>query len=292
MDSRLPGSTVAGTVAAPFSSALELTPVEPGVYRAELPKAWTVGRHKVHGGLLLALLTKAGLAGLDAYTGAPEVSVATAEPVAVSAEFLRAPELGPVELATEVVKVGRTASVVRVSLGQDGRAAITGTVTAGRLPDGPEFWADLPELPAEPPPGALLTSDAPGRVAPLAYACDVVLDRDTAAFARGETGDPVLRGWVRPVGEPPDVFFALMAGDILPPLLFNLGRPGWTPTVQLTALVRGRPAPGWLRLEASARVVRGDWFDEDCTIIDAEGRLICQARQLALAPKRRDRAGG
>jgi len=288
MDASAPAGTVTAQVDTPFSAALELTEVEPGGYRAELSKAWTVGNHKVHGGLMLALLARAGLAGLDAHTGADE----PAEPVAVSAEFLRAPELGPVELATEVVKVGRTASVVRVSLRQDGRAAITGTVTAGRLPDGPEFWADLPALPAEPPPGALLTSDAPGRLAPLAYACDVVLDQDTAAFVRGETGDPVLRGWVRPVGEPPDVFFALMAGDILPPLLFNLGRPGWTPTVQLTALVRGRPAPGWLRLEASARAVRGDWFDEDYTIVDAEGRLICQARQLALTPKRRDRPSG
>jgi hypothetical protein len=54
--------------------------------------------------------------------------------------------------------------------------------------------------------------------------------------------------------------------------------------VQLTALLRGRPAPGWLRLESVCRVVRGEWFDEDYTVIDAEGRLICQARQLALAP--------
>jgi hypothetical protein len=89
---------------------------------------------------------------------------------------------------------------------------------------------------------------------------------------------------VRPRGEQPDVLFALLAGDILPPLLFNMGRSGWAPTVQLTALLRGRPAPGWLRLEATSRVIRGNWFDEDYTVIDAEGQLVCQARQLALAP--------
>ena len=54
--------------------------------------------------------------------------------------------------------------------------------------------------------------------------------------------------------------------------------------MQLTALVRGRPAPGWLRLEAASRTVRGMWFDEDYTVIDSAGRLVCQARQLALAP--------
>src|SRR5882757_3601078 len=285
MNSQAPAGIVAAPAAAPFSSALALTPAGPGGYRAELSKAWTVGGHRVHGGLLLALLTKAGLAGLDAHPGTSEVSTGPAEPVVVSAEFLRAPALGEVELATDVVKVGRTVSVVRVALSQDGRPVLTGTVSTGRLPDGPETWSKLPQLSPEPPPGATLTSDAPGRVAPLARACDVVLDPETASFLRGEIGDLVLRGWVRPIGEQPDVLFALLAGDILPPLMFNLGRPGWTPTVQLTALVRGRPAPGWLRMEATSQLLRSDWFDEDYTIIDSEGRLICQARQLALAPK-------
>ncbi|HEY2098981.1 MAG TPA: thioesterase family protein, partial [Pseudonocardia sp.] len=31
-------------------------------------------------------------------------------------------------------------------------------------------------------------------------------------------------------------------------------------------------------------VIRGNWFDEDYTVIDAQGQLVCQARQLALAP--------
>ena len=63
-----------------------------------------------------------------------------------------------------------------------------------------------------------------------------------------------------------------------------MGRPGWAPTVQLTALLRGRPAPGWLRLEAVSKVIRGGWFDEDYTVVDSAGQLVCQARQLALAP--------
>jgi hypothetical protein len=82
-----------------------------------------------------------------------------------------------------------------------------------------------------------------------------------------------------------DVLFALLAGDILPPTVFNLGGTvGWAPTVQLTALPRARPAPGWLRIEARARTVAGPWFDEDVTVVDSAGRLVAQARQLALAP--------
>ncbi len=64
----------------------------------------------------------------------------------------------------------------------------------------------------------------------------------------------------------------------------NLGRSGWAPTVQLTALLRSHPANGWLRLLVDCRAVHDKWFDEDVMVIDSVGRLICQARQLAIAP--------
>jgi hypothetical protein len=66
------------------------------------------------------------------------------------------------------------------------------------------------------------------------------------------------------------------------PVTFNLGRMGWSPTVQLTALLRSRPAPGWLRIQVDCRAVHGAWFDSDATVVDSTGRLVCQARQLAL----------
>ena len=267
----------------PFSDALELTMLAPGSFSAELVQAWTVGGSestggKQHGGLMLALVAKAGLAELDRRSGGP-----ACDPLAVSANYLRAPELGPVALRAEVVKLGRTASVVDVTLSQQDRVIITATVTGGRLPDAPAEWSGLPDLSADPPPDGIPTTKMPVP-APLAQACDVVLDPDTASFCRDEVGDPVLRGWVRPIGEQPDPLFALLAGDILPPLLFNLGLPGWAPTVQLTALIRARPAPGWLRLESSTITIAGGWLDEDMIVIDAEGKLICQARQLAMAP--------
>lgn len=264
----------------PFSEALDLTAVESGQYRAELPHQWTVGGGRLHGGWLLALVTKAGLSGLGAHTGAEQL----ADPLAVSAEYLRAPVTGPAELGTEVVKVGRTVSVVRVVLRQRDQPLLSATVTAGQLPDAAADWADLPTLAPEPPADAVPTTDVPGPVPPLATACEVRLDSATANYLRGESGEPTIRGWARPRGEPADTLFALVAGDILPPVLFNLGSPGWAPTVQLTALLRARPEPGWLRLEAASTVSGGGWFDEDYAVIDSAGRLICQARQLALAP--------
>lgn len=266
------------SLAPPFRGAIGLTGIAPGHYRAELGPRWTVGP-KAHGGLLLVLLVRAGLAHLGSAVpgGAPD-------PLAVAADFLRAPEPGPVDLHVEVLKQGRTVSVAAVRMSQAGRAVLAATVTAGVLPDDEPQWADLPELAAAPPPDAV-DPGASDSVLGLASVCDLRFDPATFAFARGEQAPPVLRGWARPRDEPVDVLFALLAGDILPPVVFNVaGRYGWAPTVQLTALLRARPADGWLRLEARSTVVAGTWFDEDVTVVDAAGRLVVQARQLALAP--------
>jgi acyl-coenzyme A thioesterase PaaI-like protein len=269
----------ASTSTRPFSGALRSWPDGPGAYRARLGGEWVVGGGKIHGGLMLAVVTRAALASLAEHSGGPEL-----EPLAVSADFLRAPEQGEVLITTEIVKVGRTASVVRADLHQHERLVLSTTVTAGKLPTDEPVWSDLPSMPAEPPPDALSTGKDDPNAAPLARSCDVRID--PASFERGGTGEPVLRGWVRPNGEEPDTLFALLAGDVLPPVVVNVGLPGWAPTVQLTALLRARPAPGWLRIEVRSRVVAGKWFDEDATVIDSAGRLVCQARQLALAPLR------
>ncbi|WP_433556988.1 thioesterase family protein [Pseudonocardia xinjiangensis] len=267
-----------GPSAPPFRGATAIEALGDGRFAAELGHGFVLGP-KAHGGLLMALLTKAGLARLagDAPGAAPD-------PLSVAADFLRAPALGPVELTTEVLKLGRTTSVVAVRMSQDGTAMLTATVTAGRLPDDPPRWTDLPDLAPEPPADAIDPGVGEGPLT-LAGSCELRLDARTVASERGGTGQPVVRGWVRPRDEPTDVLFAVLAGDILPPSVFNLGGTlGWAPTVQLTALLRARPAPGWLRMESRSSAVVGPWFDEDVTVIDAAGRLVCQARQLALAP--------
>lgn len=273
--------------ALPFRDALDLTPLGDGRFSAEVGRAWTVGP-KALGSILLVLAARAAQDRL-----VEDGALSVPDPLAIGAEFLRAAEIGPVELHTEVLKSGRTASVVAVRMRQGGGLALSATVTTGRLPDEDASWTDLPDLPVEPPPGAIdpaADPTPPGVVPTLARSCDLRLDPSSLAFARGQAGPAVVRGWVRPRGEDPDVLFALLAGDILPPTVFNVaGRTGWAPTVQLTALLRARPAPGWLRLEARAAAVMGTWFDEDATVIDAAGRLVCQARQLALAPLVADR---
>jgi len=264
--------------APPFRAAVAIEPLGDGRFGAELGGLWTVGP-KAHGGLLLVLLVRAALARLDA--DAPGLAP---EPLAISADFLRAPDPGPVTMATEVLKTGRTASVVAVRMQQDDKLMLAASVTAGRLPDGEPRWSEAREQPVEPAADAIDPA-AGSTVFGLARTCDLRFDPATMAFLRREQAPPVLRGWARTRDEPVDVLFALLAGDILPPTVFNLGgATGWAPTVQLTALLRGHPAPGWLRIASRADVVAGAWFDEDVAVVDAAGRVVCQARQLALAP--------
>jgi hypothetical protein len=222
-------------------------------------------------------------------TATPRDGTDAVDPLAVSAQFLRPPEVGPVLLRTELRKLGRTASVVAVNLEQRGRSCVEATVTIGRLTDEPVTWTDLPELLAKPGPDAVDLSTVPAAsVFRLSRTCEIRIDPTNAGFLQGRSGDPLrLRMWVRPRSEAPDVLFSLVAGDVSMPVTFNLGRYGWAPTVQLTALLRGNPAPGWLRVEVNCRAVHGQWFDEDATVIDSTGRLICQARQLALTPLER-----
>ena len=80
------------------------------------------------------------------------------------------------------------------------------------------------------------------------------------------------------------MLFALLCGDVSMPVTFGVGRPGWAPTVQLTALLRAVPADGWLRVICTTTQIGQEWFDEDHVVVDREGRIIVQTRQLAMVP--------
>ncbi|MBE1499162.1 thioesterase family protein [Amycolatopsis lexingtonensis] len=264
--------------AASFDTASAARSLGDGTFTAVLRAEWAIGSHP-HGGFLLALLAKAAIAALHE-RGEPH-----AEPLVVSAEFLHAPALGPVLLRTDVRKVGRRATVVEVRLEQRGRSCVEARVTTGRLPMRRPEWTDVPAMPAEPPPGALAMAESTEGPFNLAKGCEVRLDPATAGYLAGRTGEPPrMRLWVRPRHSLVDPYFTLLASDVNPPVVMNLGRIGWAPTVQLTALLRTRPAPGWLRVVVESRSVHESWFDSDATVVDSQGRLVCQARQLGLAP--------
>ena len=117
-------------------------------------------------------------------------------------------------------------------------AAVDGDVTTTAVP---------PQLP--PPEDCLAAAQAPPsflKHASLLERLDLRLDPATTGWAMGKpSGNGVIRGWLRMAdGREPDPLLLLLAVDALPPVAFELGLPGWTPTLELTAHVRARPAPG------------------------------------------------
>jgi Thioesterase-like superfamily len=265
-----------------FSHAMTLrTRTEDGdrmVLDGDLNEHWTIGP-KIHGGVMLALCAKAARVAIGE----------TAEPVVVSANFLRAPDPGPVVLEATIRKRGRTVSLVDVDLLQGGRVAVRAAVTLGA----PEHDT-APLLVANPVPG-LMSQEPPPDIAPiepghaladvnhLAAGCDIRPDLSRLRPGADE-GAPRTRIWVRPRGEAPDLLFALLCGDISAPVTFAVGLRGWAPTVQLTAYLRSRPADGWLRVLSTTTQIGQDWFDQDYVVVDCEDRVVAQSRQLALVP--------
>ena len=274
-----------------FADAMTLRPVDahPGEFLAELSDDWAIGP-KIHGGVMLALCAKAAR---EAYAtpGGQERSDSGggtgAHPVAVSVNFLSAPDPGSVRLLTTIRKKGRRIGLVDVELVQGERSCVHAVVTLGD----PEH--EVAPLFSGSPVTALMDLEPPADVLPigpghsaedinhLARGCDIrPLVSDTVLDGQA----PAFQIWVRPRDGEVDELFALMCGDISLPVPYAVGRRGWAPTVQLTAYLRGLPADGWLRVLCTATQIGQDWFDEDHTVVDSTGRIIVQSRQLALVP--------
>jgi hypothetical protein len=122
---------------------------------------------------------------------------------------------------------------------------------------------------------------------PFAAHVDTRVHPDDATFLDGRpSGRAGIRAWLRlPDDEAIDSVGLLCLVDATPPTIFNTRFPiGWTPTIELTAHVRGRPAPGWVRSAATTRFISDGFLEIDVEIWDSTDRLVAQARQLALVP--------
>ena len=266
-----------------FTDAMRLTPVSSddavSVFEGVLNQHWTIGP-KVHGGAMLALCANAA---------SQAFGVGDVQPIAVTGNFLWAPDPGAMRLVATVRKRGRRVSLVDVELQQGERTAVRASVTLGdpehHVPPLLSFNPVVPLMTPEPPPG--LAPIGPGHpmadIVHLAHGCDIRPALHTLG-PRSDGGPPVFEYWVRPKRVAPDVLFALLCGDVSAPVTFAVGRSGWAPTVQLTAYLRAMPADGWLRVMCTAVQIGQDWFDEDHIVVDCEGRIIVQSRQLAMVP--------
>ena len=266
-----------------FTDAMALTSAGDGVYDGELNEHWTIGE-KVHGGAMLALCANAARTehsgDVRADRGVGELPVGARSRVRCGC-------------ITTVRKRGRRVSLIDVELNQGDRTAVRAAVTLGEpehhVPPLLSVNPVIPLMQPEPPPG--LEPIGPGHrmadIVHLAHGCDIRPSLTTME-PRSDGGPPVIEYWVRPKGVAPDVLFALLCGDVSAPVTFGVNRFGWAPTVQLTAYLRALPADGWLRVLCTTVQIGQDWFDEDHIVVDCEGHIVVQSRQLAMVPPARD----
>ncbi len=248
-----------------------------GRYATEIRPGWDIGG-KANGGYLLSLVVRA----MRDATGRPD-------PVTVTGHYLSPGHPGPAVITTDVVKIGRTFTTATASLAAEGKPLLQVLGTFGDVssPMGPErVDAAPPELPA--PDASVPVEPSDTFPPPFMGRVDLRLHPDDAGFERGApSGEPRVRGWFRlRDGESIDTLGLILAVDAFPPTAFNARLPvAWTPTVELTAHVRARPTPGWLRCVFTTRFVTGGFLEEDGEIWDDSGRLVAQSRQLALIPR-------
>jgi acyl-CoA thioesterase len=265
-------------LAGDFAAATSVEAAGGGLWHATITPGWDIGGN-ANGGYLLAMAARA----LVLATGRPD-------PVTITAHYLSPGKPGPVEINTAVVKEGNRFATATATLTSAGRPVLIALGTFGDLnqAEGPQLVeATPPELP--PPDRCVAVETTKTFAPPFVGKVELRLHPDDADFATGaSSGRPLMRGWFRlRHDEPVDSVALLCAVDAFPPTAFNTDLPvGWIPTIELTAHVRGRPQPGWLRCRFSTRFVTRGFLEEDGEVWDAAGHLVAQSRQLALVPRR------
>jgi acyl-CoA thioesterase len=246
-------------------------------YAAAAAAGWDVAGN-TNGGYLMALAGHA----MRAHCG-------RADPVTLTAHFLRPVQAGPVTISCDTVKEGKAFATVRATLSRDDKALVTLLGAFGALGDAGDNALRVDAQPPELPPVEACDPREDVDFAPALHGqVDMRLHPEDAGFASGNpSGSAQMRGWFRLRDEEPMSTTALLlALDAFPPTIFNARLPvAWTPTVELTAHLRARPRPGWLRARFTTRFVTGGFLEEDGELWDTSGQLVAQSRQLALVPK-------
>lgn len=263
-----------------FDEAMSLTRDGDGqVARGHLAPGWAIGE-AVNGGALMAL----------AATALRHDIGADLDPLALSAYFLSATQPGDVEVTSRVLRQGRAFTTGECAIAQRGADGadvdrVRVLATFGSLADPGTAHRTIEAPPIAAPQDCLGADDAPREVtdaAPLVGRLDMRFDPPSAGWALGRpSGRGQLDAWVRfRDGREADTTALLFLLDALPPVAFDLGIMGWAPTIEFSGHVRARPAPGWLQMQTTTRVLTGALMEEDATIWDSTGTLVAQSRQL------------
>lgn len=208
------------------------------------------------------------------------------DPVVVASTFVRRARPGKARVTASTLRVGRRFAHGTATLTQDGEAVVHTTATFADL----VRFEGTTHMSMAPPD---LTS--PDRCHDVAGSLDLpgvtIIDRveyrvpEVRGWARGEpTGNPQAEFWMRSAdGTGPATSNLPLLVDAAAPVVLELGVAG-SSTIELTTHVRARPAPGWLACRVATRSLVDGVHEEDLELWDSAGRLVAQARQLAIIP--------
>lgn len=244
-------------------------------WAAEIAPGWDIGGN-ADGGYLLAIAARAAGEAAE-----------RPDPVTVTAHFLAPGRPGPVTIEVRIIRRGGRFVTVTAVLASADRPLLALLGTFGELGGyvGPERVEAAPP-PLPPPEECALVVPSETFPPPFMGRVELRLDPGEAGFGAA-SGPPRVSGWFRfPEGEVVDTLGLLVAVDAFPPTVLRAGLPlAWVPTVELTAHLRARPEPGWLRCAFTTRFITGGFLEEDGEVWDCTGRLVAQSRQLALIPR-------
>lgn len=259
-----------------FDDETRLVPLGEGVWRTTPSDRWNIGENANGGYALSPVLRAMALVG------------AHPDPVSVTTHFLRPlqPDGSDADVRAEVVRAGRTTSVVRGSLVHHGRERVTVIGAFGDLSEPASAAPGSIDVPAPPTPAPDACRDRSnleqGVVLPILDRLDVRIHPDRAVHAGSD--EAVMEGWIRfSDGTPPSTQALPLFADAFPPSLFpRFGRVGWVPTVELTVHVRRRPAPGWIQARFECDDLVGGRMVESGTLWDSTGAVVARSRQIGL----------
>lgn len=257
-----------------FAQAVALASDHNG-WVAEVAEGWDVFGIP-HGGYLMGLSASAALH-----------AVALPDVLSISTHFLRRAQHGPMRLTVTTEGESRRFTSVGVRAHQDERLVTSSLVLLGDRSQfhGPRWSSRIapsdialgpeagdPDLPFPPP--------------DIAKQLRLRLAVDDTGFAVGKpTGRASITARMEVPGDVDAQLAAIVGADITPPAVWNaLGPTGWVPTVEMSAQLRARPAPGPLWVRAETTEVADGFLDEAAEVYDDTGRLVLLSTQHARVP--------
>jgi acyl-CoA thioesterase len=258
-----------------FERLVALERLGAGRFRAETDPGWN-GTIAPNGGVLAALMVRA----VEREHGSPDRPVRT-----ISAHYLDRPEPGMVELTVQELRGGKRVAVYAISLTQNERLKVTGTIIcSASRPHSLSRAATAPQAPPAETIAPVQPDPRPGL--PPVFA-KLEIRPVFGGLPLSGAAEALTGGWLSLLGDdaPLDAARLTAMCDLWWPAIFpTLRTPDGAPTLQLTVYLRDTAgldhAPVLARYETTT--IADGHFEERAELWSANGRLLCESVQLAL----------